>query len=137
MSYGPLAKRWGWGGGVLPFYRFTGKMAKHVCSCHGTQCFQSEQREQWRGSGRKERGREGEVKLWSLVATCRRCCSALGYRRLFVLNIDTEAENKPCPNTGAGWWTGEDGPQTRLSPATSSFHIPVQVFSPSRAKLRP
>ena len=62
MSYGPLAKRWGWGGGVLPFYRFTGKMAKHVCSCHGTQCFQSEQGGQWRGSGRKERGREGEVK---------------------------------------------------------------------------
>lgn len=21
----------------------------------------------------------------------------------FVLNIDTEAENKPCPNTGVGW----------------------------------
>lgn len=62
MSYWSFAKRWRVGGGVLPFYRFTGKMAKHVCSCHGTQCFQSEQREQRRGSGRKEGGRAGEVK---------------------------------------------------------------------------
>lgn len=54
-----LLRRGGGGvGGVLPFYRFTGKMAKHVCSCHGTQCFQSEQREQRRGSGRKEGGRK-------------------------------------------------------------------------------
>lgn len=46
---------------ALP-YRFTGKMAKHVCSCHGTRCFQRNSRSsrgaEGVGSGRKEdRGR--------------------------------------------------------------------------------
>lgn len=44
--------------------------------------------------------------------------------RRFVFNINAEAGNKPCPNTGVGWWTGEDRPQAshqQLPPFPSSF----------------
>lgn len=132
--------------GVLPFYRFTGKMAKHVCSCHGTQCFQKNSRNS-AGAGGREGGREGEKKEKSVGGGKKKKktesgghMSPLLLRALdivgpaFVLNIDAEAENNPCPNTGAGWQGGEDGPQTRLSPPTSSSR---SSLDPSRAKTRP
>jgi len=71
----------------------------------------------WRGIGRREeekglKGSGGHMSQLPLSAWI---------LKAFVLNIDTEVENKTCPNTEAGWWTGEDRSQTRLPPTTSPF----------------
>ncbi len=121
-----LAKR-----GVLPFYRFTGKMAKHVCSCHGTQCFQRNSRSsgggvewgEWKeGGGKREKAlKESGGHMSPLLLSA-------WISQAFVLNIDAEAENKPCPNTGVGSWTGKDRPRTRLS-LTKSSSLSIQLWS--------
>lgn len=92
--------------------------------------FSEEQQEQWRKrerrgieeresdrerEQRRERGRRSrsEWVWWPHVPSVAQCSVIAGLG--FVLNIHREAENKPCPNTGAGWWSGEARPQTRPS----------------------
>lgn len=82
---------------------------------------QQEQRRAWGVEGKRREGGEKALKesgghMSPLPFSARMLQTSM-------LNIDAEAENKPCPNTRVGWWTGEGRLQTRLSAKPPPFLI--------------
>lgn len=125
MYYGPC-REGGWGGD--PAVQVHRKDGRACLLMPRDTMFSEEQQEQRRGrrpwgvegkrteeEGKKEES--GGHMSPSLLSAC--------LLPDFMLNIDAEAENKPCPNTGVGWqtgvWTGLP-PQTR--PPDGQQHPP-------------
>ncbi|KAL7380310.1 hypothetical protein ABVT39_015576 [Epinephelus coioides] len=121
MSYGPCEEG---GPAILQVHRKDGQACLLM---PWDTMFSEEQQEQRRGR-RLGECKGGERALKESGGHMSPLLLSAWILQAFVLNIDAEAENKPCPNTGVGWWTGEDRPQTRCQPTISS--LSVQLWSP-------